>query len=433
MTPSPDFDRDLIAVVGRACSRARELSSQPEGLPQEEVKRLRRSDKHLTVATEQEIDWKALETDLAETQELWEELTEVRARAIERGELIPSGQPDPYPEFGAHGLWGNVVRPLLKRYHAQRPDWEWDEALARRLFDEWSDSRASRGIGWCQTIAPLHNFEGPEEAIEIEDDIVIRPLTDADREALWLNFGTEKVPSPLSPSIADLERWSHAIEYRWRRPAHIPVLYDDGTGVGTIREVVNAVRLHHPGVTGTTLVWTRPDPPPDLDGTFQQALLSAPDVLGSYQHPLATRLGPDDAAPLGSLLRGMRATRDDRRLALALRRFDSAYSRYEQEDSLIDLWIAFEALLLPERSELSYRVALRIAQLVALDGEERRRVFREARSSYNRRSKVVHGEVVEELDDAVEQTRELARRALRTWILEPPPGGVGEIDESLLD
>src|SRR5439155_23539343 len=105
-----------------------------------------------------------------------------------------------------------------------------------------------------------------------------------------------------------------------------------------------------------------------------------------------SQVGPNDAAPLRKLLNALRKARGDKRLALVLRRFDSAYSRYDRADSLIDLWIAFEALLIPkDNAELSYRASLRIARLLDTDAYGRKRAFREARDSYKTRSKVVHG------------------------------------------
>jgi hypothetical protein len=129
----------------------------------------------------------------------------------------------------------------------------------------------------------------------------------------------------------------------------------------------------------------------------------------------------------------MRAGQGDRRLALALRRFDSAYSRYEYEDSLIDLWIAFEALLLSDGNiELSYRVSLRIAALVGTGPSERGAVFEQAKRSYKYRSKVVHGEATKgSLSAVVGETRELARSVLRRWVLKPPKDGVEGIDRML--
>jgi hypothetical protein len=147
------------------------------------------------------------------------------------------------------------------------------------------------------------------------------------------------------------------------------------------------------------------------------------------------RINTSDGERIGELLRQIRAGRSDRRLALALRRFDSASSRYEHEDSPIDLWIAFEALLLSDSNiELSYRVSLRIAALVGTGPNERGKVFKQARDSYKCRSEVVHGVATKgSLSAVVAETRDLARRVLRRWVLEPPEGGVEGIDRMIFE
>jgi hypothetical protein len=150
-------------------------------------------------------------------------------------------------------------------------------------------------------------------------------------------------------------------------------------------------------------------------------------------HPLQTHLEQSDAKPLRALLSGL-SSETDNRLDLALRRFNRAYERYSSEDSLIDLWVAFEALLVPDGSqELRYRASLRIARFAAQTSVERKRVFRLARDSYDVRSKVVHGSSVPDgLDKTVEQTRQLARKVLQAWVLNPPQNGVSDIDDALL-
>jgi hypothetical protein len=128
-------------------------------------------------------------------------------------------------------------------------------------------------------------------------------------------------------------------------------------------------------------------------------------------------------------------TATDRNLQLALRRFDSAFHRAEKEDALIDLWVAFEALLVPDGSaELSYRAALRIALLAGVNHDSRRLYFTRARRSYGIRSKIVHGEHVPEqkLQRSLIETRELAREVLKAWLLNPPSDGAVSIDDALL-
>lgn len=97
--------------------------------------------------------------------------------------------------------------------------------------------------------------------------------------------------------------------------------------------------------------------------------------------------------------------------------------------------MAFEALLLPDGTqELSYRASLRIARLVGRDQTTRKMSFEQAKSSYNIRSKVVHGDKVNpnKLRQTLDQTRSLAREALRSYLLRPPAGGVAGIDDELL-
>ncbi|WP_191558763.1 HEPN domain-containing protein [Brevundimonas aurantiaca] len=82
------------------------------------------------------------------------------------------------------------------------------------------------------------------------------------------------------------------------------------------------------------------------------------------------------------------------RLDLALRRLRSAYGRVDEEDQLLDLSIAFEALLGDDKNELSFRYGLRGALLLGSGPEERRRIRTAIKTMYALRSKIVHGGTV---------------------------------------
>lgn len=153
---------------------------------------------------------------------------------------------------------------------------------------------------------------------------------------------------------------------------------------------------------------------------------------GLFMDRFASQVGPNCADSLGGLLRALKTAEKDKRLNLAVRRFDAAYLRLDPEDRLIDLWIAFEALLLPDMSgELSYRVAIRLAQLIGQTASDKRAAFRSARRSYDQRSRVVHGQPAEDdLGKVVEETRELARKALSSWLL-GAPRNIGALDEAI--
>lgn len=81
-------------------------------------------------------------------------------------------------------------------------------------------------------------------------------------------------------------------------------------------------------------------------------------------------------------------------LELALRRFVLALSRTRDDDRLIDLVIAGEALLLKKRSKLLLQLAQRAAALAEGTTLSPREVFDRMRDAYRVRSNVVHGEDV---------------------------------------
>jgi hypothetical protein len=422
-------DRLLLEELERACEAARHVSD----VPTRPVGALRRHEGQLEPFERPETDWTRFLPMLTRSSDFWERL--MSATEEMRGDQNVEDAIGYVFDQGsrAKALWDSVLEPIVQLYGLRQPDWSWDRALADRVVGEWRQSCES-GARY-RTIAPLHNLRGMPEPVAIEDDLAIRPLTDEDRDALWRSFGRPHDPSPIAPSVDQLQRWTHAIDVRWPHRSPYSRLEADQT----VEDVVRALRLHNVGITGTTVLWTHADPPDHA--TFWSPLgemLTAPhEAVGQqYLRPPASQVGPDDAAPLRALLNALRTARNNKRLALVLRRFDAAYGRYDEADSLIDLWIAFEALLIPETdsAELSYRASLRIARLVGPDAEARRRAFGDARESYKTRSKVVHGTEVDsdKLRGTVANTRELAREVLRRWMLEPPPGGVNELDERML-
>ncbi len=334
------------------------------------------------------------------------------------------------PEDRAVVLWQSVIGPILQRYGRRCPGWAWDEALARRLIADWRASHGSTAIPH-QSIAPLHNLRGMTEPVQIRDGLAIRRMTDEDRDALWRGFGAHS--SGHTVTVEQLEAWTDVIDLRWSQPRKPPL--SDEIAIEQIEDLVTALRLHHPGVTGTTIVWTRPDPPDAPGASWPSERLYTPHGAGLFAHALQTHVGPGDAATLRALAGTVAAAREDRAVALALRRFNTAYERYTPEDALIDLWIAFEAVLVPDgTAELSYRAALRIARMAGPTPSDRERAFARAKRSYAVRSKVVHGDAPpDDLHQVLEETRDMARMLLRRWLLDPPAGGVKGVDRSLLE
>jgi hypothetical protein len=83
------------------------------------------------------------------------------------------------------------------------------------------------------------------------------------------------------------------------------------------------------------------------------------------------------------------------RMDLALRRLRNASERSRDDDRILDLMIAAEALFIPRGSghdELRFRVSLHGAFSLESDMTERKRVYKILAGGYDFRSKVAHGD-----------------------------------------
>ena len=139
--------------------------------------------------------------------------------------------------------------------------------------------------------------------------------------------------------------------------------------------------------------------------------------LPTYRPSLSYGLEVADVEPLQELFAKYAGRAQDEAFDLAVRRFNSAYTRSNAEDRLIDYWVALEALFLPDtQEELSYRIALRLAAFCGDEGDSRIRYFDDARESYKARSRVIHGRAVARLDEITAATEQMVRVSLGRWI-----------------
>jgi len=86
---------------------------------------------------------------------------------------------------------------------------------------------------------------------------------------------------------------------------------------------------------------------------------------------------------------------DDRRMFIALERFNLAYEKKRCEDNIIDYVIAFEALFgTNEKSRIGMRIELKSGFLVGDSKEEITEIYKFMRGVYDLRSRIVHGDEI---------------------------------------
>jgi hypothetical protein len=144
---------------------------------------------------------------------------------------------------------------------------------------------------------------------------------------------------------------------------------------------------------------------------------------------------PDHAAKIEELWMNSELHIKDPRLLLAVRRLDDSYHRKRPEDRLIDYWVALETLFLQvNEGELRYRASLSIARFLGNSQADRLAICKDVKTSYDLRSKLVHGVVkpVDKLAEIEKQTGSLLRQTLLRCIPKQQTPDNEEILENLL-
>lgn len=138
----------------------------------------------------------------------------------------------------------------------------------------------------------------------------------------------------------------------------------------------------------------------------------------------------------------------DKKFRLALGRLNRCFFRSDEDDIILDIIISLETLLSDAKTEVTHRLALRIAALSKLDPEPRVRPyesFKEIKKAYDFRSAIVHGGSEKSLDKSrnivlsktekiptITVTLDHLRRVIRTLLKYPKYKDPKLIDKEIL-
>jgi len=105
-------------------------------------------------------------------------------------------------------------------------------------------------------------------------------------------------------------------------------------------------------------------------------------------------------------------------IKICLRRIDLVNMRLSPEDRLLDIFMALEALVLPDSGgELSFRLATRMAKFLGQDKKDHVRIYKLILKAYGLRSKVIHGNQLKlkETSD-IDELEKLTKEAIRKYL-----------------
>jgi len=252
----------------------------------------------------------------------------------------------------------------------------------------------------------LENFSLPIESLSFASDLKIKKFSRSEQE--------KRLQRALQPYGStrpiDVLRTSFAVEMEHAIPkGGVIHLEEPREAFG---RVVSALRLFKPGVVGLGPIhqegayWQ-----PNVVGTLSSSIYSVPFIGPRYE---LTEAETDQLVKFYNWLLSI-DTSSDRSVELAVRRFNLAYERVMPADKLIDMMIAFEALLLPEKDELALRLSIRVANLLT-DIADRQDTLKKMKKAYKLRSDAVHGGQIndKEIVKCVEVIEELLRQSLRS-------------------
>ena len=207
---------------------------------------------------------------------------------------------------------------------------------------------------------------------------------------------------------------NYCIEQVLTQPRHGP--RNIGRLSSGIQSTLSALRLLKPGAVGVGVTLFRPIAPA-FGITLGASASSGPSAVSLGRN---YALHSSDIVDLCQIVGAIDTIPADGVLRSALRRFNFAYERSRPEDRIIDYWVGLEALFAPDdQREFKYRLRLRTAYYLCDDPDGREDVYQTLGTSYDVRSKIVHGgEVPRDVDEVAASTEEILRRTLRRITLE---------------
>jgi hypothetical protein len=289
--------------------------------------------------------------------------------------------------------WENFPAEFIYEYWLRNRSLEYDDTSFGELYATLEtfiyDDELVRTLS-----APLQNFDSNVDAITFGQGLSARTITPELYESLYLRGGTFRSENKVEHR--GLRSWLLTVctaEKKVVRGEHDPPRVDEAAWNRPYRlaeDLIKALRIYKKGRPAFRFVdectpWAHQGGRayPALTFPKSDPLILRADELDGFRNFFTTSRKVD--------------LPKDRFLRVAIDRFANALDRKTPEDSVIDVSICLEALLLSglgneeDRGNVSYRFALHGARLLAEDVAGRQQVYRKLRGVYGVRSKIVHG------------------------------------------
>ncbi|MCW3138280.1 MAG: HEPN domain-containing protein [Methanophagales archaeon] len=278
---------------------------------------------------------------------------------------------------------------FLIAYCNLKKDLEFDEAIFNGLYKRFEEKLY--GKNYIMALCPLKKFYLETDELVLDDGIKIRRISEEELSFIKEMAGNAvKKPDDIKFTIeytydeTEFRRPEDADEWTWSA-------WQNATAICEKKfiEIIALLRLfkdgdfHNPLENFQVPFWANAgqgihfnlcDRRIPEDGNYILKRAEAEDFTEFYR-------------------KSLRLT-DDRRMFIALERFNLAYEKKRFEDNIIDYVIGFEALFGTMRNRIGMQIKLKSGFLVGDSKEEITKIYKFMHDVYKLRSKIVHGDEI---------------------------------------
>lgn len=363
---------------------------------------------------------------------------EAAAEALGAVPMVPE-------RYGGEHEWGRLALQFIYGFLGGLSEPTFDAGVFEDTWDAFWGELSEPEWTWV-AVANLRLFRSEADLIDLGDDVTVRRRSSEELAGMgWTPWHWEQLVRDWEEGFGFSSHVVHA-EHRMPKTPENFVSNEIVTQAKASRALL-ALRLLKGGDVGMGRMWFLRQEASDLGLLGHHST-----AFGEYSPAgVYYELEESELAPLRGLYDDLRRYEDARADApvsvdLALASFAGSYDRrasFRAETRLVDNVTALEALM-GTSTEISFRLAFRVAQVLGDDDEGRVAVFKQMRDYYDTRSRAVHGGTLkqkhhERLQD-YETLRGMVRRLLVGFIrLTVNPGHPytraffdKELDEALL-
>lgn len=221
-------------------------------------------------------------------------------------------------------------------------------------------------------VFPIENFETKIQELSISPDMRIRVLTSEERKSL------ADRPGPIEVTYPRLPHHSLEVKAENMQPA-----------MKKAYPIISALRLLKSKLVGVNVILF----PEEFKGLAYRYPSSVEADMSSRRINKGTyELEKTEESDFLNLSNEISKMIEDRKLRLALERFNMSYSSGWLETALLDYLIALESLYLPGETEKKFRLCCYMVSILSSGSREStEQIWNYIGKAYDLRSRIVHG------------------------------------------